>query len=198
MVLAQPGQLAEIGFVTCEFVKTGTSPRLLAMLDEIADSVTNISAASQSGQNTTYTYTLTSGYPLTVNSDVAITGMADAGNNGTFVVTAVGAGTFTVVNPTGVTRAGQTGAGTLFEDLSGYVTATGIPPQDAPWIFGWTTQPVSTYSNRYYFSQTVGNLAAPQGTFCRHMQIKIDFGATDTVQNEILSQTVSGHHWAEL
>jgi len=199
MVLANPGQLAELGFITCEFIRTGTSPILSVMLDEIADSVMVISAASQSGNNTTYTYTLTTGYAVVVGSGVTVTGMADSGNNGTFPVASVGGGTFTVVNANGVTRAGQTGAGTLFESLSGYVSATTtLPPQDAPTIYGLTLTPASTFANRYYFAQSVNGVAPPQGTTCRHAQVKIDFGSTDTTQNELLTLTLFGKHWAEL
>jgi len=198
MVLANPGQLAELGFITCEFIKTGTSPILSVMLDEIADSVMVISAASQSGTNTTYTYTLTTGYAVVVGSGVTVTGMADSGNNGTFTVTAVGAGTFTVVNAAGVTHAVQTGAGTLFESLSGYTAAaTSLPPQDAPTIYGLTLTPASLFANRYYFEQSVNGVVPPQGVDCRHMQVRIDFGSTDTVQNELLTLSVFGRHWQE-
>lgn len=198
MVLANPGQLAELGFLTCEFAKLGTSPVLSVMLDEIADSIMVISAASQSGANTTYTYTLTSGYAVVPGSGVTITGMADSGNNGTFTVASVGGGTFVVINANGVTRAGQTGAGTLFESLSGYVSATTtLPPQDAPTIYGLSFTPASTFSNRYYFAQSVNGVVPPQGTTCRHMQTKISFGS-DTIQNELLTLTIFGRHWAEL
>lgn len=199
MVLANPGQLAELGFVTCEFIKTGTSPKLAVMLDEIADSVMVISAASQSAGNTTYTYTLTTGYAVVPGSGVTITGMADSGNNGTFTVTAVGAGTFTVVNANGVTHAGQTGAGTLFEDLSGYVSATtGLPPQDSPTVYGLQFNPASTFSNRYYFAQSINGVVPPQGVDCRHAQVRIDFGSSDTVQNELLTLSLFGRHWQEI
>jgi hypothetical protein len=198
MVLANPGQLAEIGFITCEFYKVGTSPKLAVLLDEVADSVMTITAAVQSGTNTTYTFTLNSGFTPTIGDDVTITGMADSGNNGTFIITGLGAGTFTVINKTGVTRAGQTGTSTNFEDLSAYVfSATGLPPQDSPWRYGATLSGTSLYTNRYYMKQSIGGQVPPQGTFCRHMQVKIDFGL-DQIQNEILTQTVYGAHWNEL
>lgn len=199
MVLANPGQLAELGFITCEFQKTGTSPVLSVMLDEITDSVMVITAAAKSGNNVTYTYTLTTGFAVVVGSGVTITGMANSGNNGTFTVSAVGGGTFTVPNPNGVNAGAQSGAGTLFESLSGYTfSATGLPPQDAPTIFGATLTPASTFSNRYYFAQSVNGVVPPEGTDCRHMQAKIDFGSSDTVQNEILTMTLFGRHWQEL
>src|SRR5437773_466515 len=43
-----------------------------------------ITVASQSGSNTTYTYALTSGPALQVGKSIVITGMSNAGNNGTF------------------------------------------------------------------------------------------------------------------
>jgi hypothetical protein len=73
----------------------------------------NITAATQNGTSTTYTYTLTSGQPLRVGSQAVITGMTDAGNNGTFIITALGSGTFTVDNAAGVGAAGQAGSATV-------------------------------------------------------------------------------------
>ena len=74
--------------------------------------VVNITAASQNGSNTTYTYTLASGPGLQAGKGIAITGMANAGNNGNFLVAALGGGTFTVVNASGATATGQNGTGT--------------------------------------------------------------------------------------
>jgi hypothetical protein len=42
---------------------------------------------------------------------ILITGMADAGNNGSFLISALGSGTLTVTNPSGVTDSGQNGKG---------------------------------------------------------------------------------------
>jgi len=74
-------------------------------------SVVNITAATFSTPNTTYTYTLTMGEALAVGMRIVITGMANAGNNGTFYITSLGAGTFTVVNASGVTAGSQNGTG---------------------------------------------------------------------------------------
>ncbi len=71
----------------------------------------HISGATQSGTNTTYAYTLTSGPALRVGMSILITGMADAGNNGSFLISALGSGTLTVTNPSGVTDSGQNGKG---------------------------------------------------------------------------------------
>ncbi len=81
-------------------------------------SLVHITAALQSGSNTTYTYTLTSGDPLAIGMGVQISGMDDAGNNTgssnptRFFITGLGTGTFTVSNPNGVTHASQSGFGT--------------------------------------------------------------------------------------
>lgn len=75
-------------------------------------SLVSISAASQSGSTTTYTYTLSSGAALQNPQAIIVTGMADAGNNGAFVINGLAAGTFSVNNPSGVTRGAQTGTGT--------------------------------------------------------------------------------------
>lgn len=198
IILASPGQLAELGFTTCEFTKTGTSPRLLALMNETQDTLISISAASQSGVTTTYTYTLTSGPDVVSGITLTITGMADSGNNGVFSVNTGGGGTFSVTNPSGVTRAGQSGVGTRFEDLSAYISsATSLPPQDPPLLYGLTSAPSTTYSNRYYFAQNVGGGVPPFGTSCRYLQMKVDFGNTDTVMNELLTQTIWGAHWQE-
>ncbi len=72
-----------------------------------------ITAVSQSGVTTTYSYTLTSGPLLQAGESIVITGMKDSGNNGTFTITALGASTFTVNNASGVNASGQSGIGTV-------------------------------------------------------------------------------------
>jgi hypothetical protein len=200
IVLAQPGQLAEVNFITCEYQRRGTSPKLAVLLDEIYDSAMTITAAVQSGGNTTYTYTVNAGSVAPQLGDgPTITGMADAGNNGTFTISALGVGTFTVPNANGVTRSGQTGSATMFADLTGNVfSATGVPPQDPPLVYGATFIPSSLYSPRYYLEQSVNGVTPPQGASCRFMEIRIDYGSTDTVQNELLTMTIYGQHWDEL
>lgn len=71
----------------------------------------NISAATLEGSNTVYSYSPINGALLTVGMTVTISGMADGGNNGTFLVAAISGGTFTVMNPAGVTATAQTGIG---------------------------------------------------------------------------------------
>jgi YVTN family beta-propeller protein len=81
-----------------------------------------ISAAAQdtATNTTTYSYTLTSGSGLQMGMSVFITGMADSGNNGSFVISGLGNGTFTVSNPLGVTAASSNATG----------TGTVMPPQN--------------------------------------------------------------------
>jgi hypothetical protein len=72
----------------------------------------SISAASQDALgNTTYTYSQTSGPPLQAGMTVVVSGMTDAGNNGTFLITSVAGSSFTVANAMGVAASGQSGAG---------------------------------------------------------------------------------------
>lgn len=84
----------------------------------------SITAASQSGSNTTYTYTVASGSVAAAISGgalyVIISGMAHAGNNGHFTATTFGAGTFTVANASGVT-ATENGTGICASDSGGGV-----------------------------------------------------------------------------
>jgi len=82
-------------------------------LSSFAPQQLSISAASQATGVTTYTYSQTSGAGLQVGMSVLITGMADTGNNGDFAITAVGANTFTVSNPSGVSTSGQSGIGAV-------------------------------------------------------------------------------------
>ena len=74
-------------------------------------STVTITAATLSGSNTIYTYALTGGQALQTPQPINIAGMADAGNNGAFVISELGQGTFTVPNPSGVTATNQTGTG---------------------------------------------------------------------------------------
>ena len=81
--------------------------------------IINITAASQSTSNTTYSYTLTSGSTLQVGMSIMITGMQNVSDNGTFVITAVNPAsppnpaTFTVVNASGINAIGENGTGTV-------------------------------------------------------------------------------------
>jgi hypothetical protein len=76
-------------------------------------SLLTITAANQDTTTgtTTFAYALTSGPPVAVGNSVKVSGMADPGNNGTFVATSVGTGSFTAVNPIGVSASSQNGSG---------------------------------------------------------------------------------------
>jgi hypothetical protein len=75
--------------------------------------VVSISAASEDAlqQNTTYTYSQASGPALQAGMTVVISGMSDAGNNGTFIVGSASGNNFTITNALGVTNSGQSGVG---------------------------------------------------------------------------------------
>src|SRR5277367_869319 len=91
-------------------------------------SVVAITATSSSGASTIYTYTLTSGQALQTPQPITITGMGNSGNNGSFVISALGTGTFTIPNSSGVTATSQSGTGISATDsLAGPVvrSATG-------------------------------------------------------------------------
>jgi hypothetical protein len=106
IVLAQPGQLAEVAFITTDSIKIGTAPNLFVQLDEIAP--------------------FSSGY---------------------------------------------------FESLPNTITV----PDPAQ-----LSASQSLFAQRYWLSNT------QQPALCRHLQIRVDWGATDTVQNEILSISLYG------
>jgi trimeric autotransporter adhesin len=77
---------------------------------QVVLSSATVSAAAQNGFNTTYTYSLTaSSTPLSVGETIVVSGMGDSGNNGTFTISALGVGTFTVSNASGTTAVGQSG-----------------------------------------------------------------------------------------
>ena len=83
--------------------------------------------------------------------------------------------------------------GAAFESISGNFVS------DPPKLYGPTAVPATMYSNRYYFSQTTpgntGNVPSP--AWCKHFQMKIDYGNVDVVQNEMLAFTVWGSLWTE-
>jgi hypothetical protein len=76
-------------------------------------SVVDVTAASQSGSITTYTYAPVSGPALVLGQTIVVAGIKDGGNNGTFTISALGAGTFSVTNSLGVSDTGQNGTGTV-------------------------------------------------------------------------------------
>jgi len=85
-----------------------------------------------------------------------------------------------------------------FESISNdYIT-------DPPKLYGPNngggTQPVSVYMPRFYFGQTTPEnfgQEEPLPAWCKFLNIKVDFGDTDTVQNEVLSFTIYGSLFQE-
>jgi hypothetical protein len=68
-----------------------------------------VTAASQSGSSTAYTYTSLTGPALQVGETIVVTGLTSPTDNGIFTIASLGSGTFTVVNTNGVTTSGQNG-----------------------------------------------------------------------------------------
>jgi DNA-binding beta-propeller fold protein YncE len=80
----------------------------------------NISSASESGIQTTYAYALASGPGLQVGMSIAITpppGISPGPDEGSFTISALAPGTFTVLNPSGVSAAlNDTGVATPLQN----------------------------------------------------------------------------------
>jgi hypothetical protein len=112
-----------------------------AMVNTVAPyrAVLAISSASRSGDDTTYSFTVTSGSLKDIVAGgvlyVVISNMTDAGNNGTFFTSTFGPDNFTVANASGVTATGPgiascpsdsgagiivRGSGTTPDTLNGY------------------------------------------------------------------------------
>lgn len=70
-----------------------------------------ITGATRTGTTTTYAYTSLTGPALQTSERILITGMANFSNNGRFAIAALGSGTFSVVNPNGITAGSQNGTG---------------------------------------------------------------------------------------
>jgi hypothetical protein len=88
-----------------------------APVSSFPSQLVNISAATQTAASgsspatTTYAYTMASGTGLLPGTHISITGMTDTVNDGNFGISAVSGGTFTVVNPSGVSASNQNGSG---------------------------------------------------------------------------------------
>ncbi len=104
---------ADIRQISFESQPTNLQAGLCGNVNFPTQSVINITAATQSGPSTTYTYTLTSGPALQVGRRITVTGMASPADNGAFTITALGSGTFTVGNAIGVSAGSQSGSGTV-------------------------------------------------------------------------------------
>src|SRR5579883_1553011 len=85
-----------------------------APVSAFSPTLLNITSATQNGAETTYSYTYSqpvANTPIYLGLMVTITGMSQAADNGTFTVTGLGNGTFTVSNPSGVSSATESGTG---------------------------------------------------------------------------------------
>ncbi len=84
--------------------------------------------------------------------------------------------------------------GAAFENISNeYVS-------DPPKLYGPGNTPDTIWMNRYYFGQTTpdnGGDETPTPAWCKFLQLKVDFGNTDTVQNEMLAFTIFGALYQE-
>lgn len=79
----------------------------------------------------------------------------------------------------------------LLNEISGTFTPmASIPQFDPPSLYGTTITPTSYSPNRYYFAST-GKLAR-----CRHLQIKVEFGATPN-PDAIYNLTIFGRLFVE-
>jgi uncharacterized protein (TIGR02217 family) len=72
-----------------------------------------LGACTMSGTTMTVAYTLTYGSAPILNQQIVISGYSTVVNNGTFIITAVGTGTFSVTNVYGNTTTTDTGTGVI-------------------------------------------------------------------------------------
>jgi hypothetical protein len=71
---------------------------------------------------------------------------------------------------------------------------------DPPKLYGASGQPQTLWMNRYFFSQTTpgnGVTQDPVPAWCKFVQVKVDFGNVDTVENELIGFAINGALWAE-
>ncbi len=79
----------------------------------------------------------------------------------------------------------------LLNEISGtFVPFTAAPQFDPPSLYGKTTGPTSYSPNRYYF------LSKASLARCRHLQLKVDFGATPN-GDEMFNATIFGRLMVE-
>lgn len=158
-------------------------------------SVVNITAAVNNGNGTTtYTYTLTSGNPLIIPQAVYISGMANAGNNGNFLTSALGAGTFTVTNANGVNAAGQSGTGISPSDSNCGLCVFGSADGKNAYFFVAGTnsfvQGGQVYTRELWkFVNGVGidfNVPAPLGTFTTIPDVPGDTYSIVRISNRLI------------
>jgi hypothetical protein len=79
----------------------------------------------------------------------------------------------------------------LFDELDAAFTTLSAAVNDPPQL----ATPSSVFSNRYYTRQATTGTQAPAA--CRFMQLWVDFGSSDAVQNELLSLCPFGSYEQE-
>ena len=190
LVLAQPGQLAEVESFTTDSRAIGTPITLKIQLDEIS-SFTGLATIAPNNPGTGYTVgdiisVVYSGTTEEATAEVtSITGLGPTGSvNGLSLLTY---GDGYALTGTGLATTGGTGSGLtvnttyggLFETLDAYVPdPTQLEPSK------------TVYAQRFYVSQT------QEPAVCRHLQLLVDWGR-DTVKNELLSLSLYGSYSQE-
>lgn len=86
----------------------------------------------------------------------------------------------------------------LNDELTGtFIQFTGPDVQDPPELYGAAGAPSTIFANRFYFNSTMSGTTLPPPAWCRFTSIQVDYGNTDTVQNELLTITIFGAHYQE-
>lgn len=168
-------------------------------------SVVTISAVTHSGGNNVYTYILKSGPSLRLGTKIIITGQAHTVNNGTFVITDLGTGTFTVANASGTSQT-DAGVGTVGTSpnvttspilqvirlsdftaiLGSPATMTALDASNQLWKYVWN---VSTAQPGEYIS--IISYAADGNTFNSIPVEKVRVGDTFVTGTVALDSTVA-------
>lgn len=70
---------------------------------------------------------------------------------------------------------------------------------DPPKLYGPNDVPETIWMNRYYFGQTTSANPGktPTPVWCKSLQLKVDFGSSDEVQNELMAFTLFAALWSE-
>ena len=184
LVLAQPGQLAEVESFTTDSIAIGSPISLAVQLDEIS-SYTGLSSAVVNAGGGGYAVGDLQGISGGTGGIYKVTSISGGGSTGPvnglkvvapgelYPASQTGAAT-TAITGSGVGLTVNTLNGGLFETLTNYVQD---PTQVEPSI--------TLYAQRFYLSQT------QDPAVCRHLQILINWG-TDSVKNELLSLSLFG------
>ncbi len=172
----------------------------------LSEPIVHITDASQSGTTTTYTYdTVTRGADLAGGETIVITGMGPAAggppltNNGTFLISSGGSGTFIVTNVNGFNASSQSGTGTVANGVcntsgticaspdSGFLTVTNNTGSD----FSGTISLIGTSTGCGAASDSTSGL--PAGS-----SVTLALGAQGTEgPNEVDSSNCGGFNQAQ-